>query len=63
MLRTGEALDLDNVDVGALPDEAKADALAQMQAMMENMQAMMLKLSGTLTAQADSSSVGSGSKR
>lgn len=47
-LKSGEAIDLENVDVSALPDEAKADALLQMQAMMQSMQTMMSKLSGTL---------------
>lgn len=55
--------DMDSVDVSALPDEAKADALAQMQAMMSNMQAMMMKLSGTLASSGGSGgSSGSGER-
>jgi hypothetical protein len=41
-LQTGDVVALD--DVETLPEEMKDDALAKMQAMMENMQAMMSKL-------------------
>lgn len=41
-LQSGDVVALD--DVETLPDDQKDDALAKMQAMMENMQAMMSKL-------------------
>jgi hypothetical protein len=40
----GDVLDIGNVDVDTMDQEAKDDALAKMQAMMENMQALMNKL-------------------
>jgi hypothetical protein len=51
-LKTGQVMDMDmsSVDLAALPDDAKADALLQMQQMMASMQAMMAKLGGTLAA-------------
>lgn len=45
-LRTGEVLDLDSLEVDELTEEAKQDTLVQMQAMMDNMRAMMEKLKG-----------------
>jgi len=49
-LNSGASLDLDNMDVSSLGDEAKADALAQMTQMMASMQAMMAKLGSSLAA-------------
>lgn len=43
-LETGEIVDIDNVDVEALSQDVKQDALAKMQAMMSSMQALMNKL-------------------
>ena len=40
----GDVLDIGNVNVDTMDQEAKDDALAKMQAMMENMQALMNKL-------------------
>ena len=43
-LSDGQVLDMDNVDVAAMDTEAKEDALAKMQAMMDNMALLMEKL-------------------
>lgn len=43
-LKTGEVIDLDQVDVESLPTEVKNETLSQMQAMMDNMRAVMEKL-------------------
>ena len=43
-MKNGGVLDIENVDVNSMDQEAKDDALAKMQAMMENMQALMNKL-------------------
>lgn len=43
-MSNGGVLDIENVDVNSMDQEAKDDALAKMQAMMENMQALMSKL-------------------
>ena len=43
-LRDGQVMDIDNVDVAAMDTEAKEDALAKMQAMMDNMQLLMERL-------------------
>lgn len=45
-LNTGEVVDLETVDVDTLSSDVKQDALAKMQAMMSNMQALMTKLGG-----------------
>jgi len=45
-LNNGEVVDLESVDVSSLSSDVKQDALAKMQAMMSNMQALMTKLGG-----------------
>lgn len=46
-LKSGEIVDLDSTDIENMPEEAKLDALEQMQIMMQNMKAMMEKLQGS----------------
>lgn len=43
-LKSGEVLDVENTDLQSLDPKSKADALAQMQAMMDNMKRMMEKM-------------------
>ena len=43
-LKSGEIVDIENIDVTKLDKFAKDDALAQMQAMVDNMQKLMTKL-------------------
>ena len=43
-LKNGEIVDIENIDVSKLDKFAKDDALAQMQAMVDNMQKLMSKL-------------------
>jgi hypothetical protein len=46
-LRTGEIVDLDNIDIENMPEDMKMDTLQQMETMMQNMRMMMEKLQGT----------------
>jgi hypothetical protein len=46
-LKSGEIVDIENIDVTKLDQFAKDDALAQMQAMMDHMQNLMSKLGAT----------------
>ena len=43
-LQTGDVLDMDNADIDSMSQDVKQDALAKMQEMMANMQALMDKL-------------------
>ena len=43
-LKSGEVIDLDNIDLDTLSADGKADALSQVQSLMSNMQALMARL-------------------
>ena len=43
-MKNGQVIDIDSIDVNSMDDEEKEDAMAKMQAMMANMQALMNKL-------------------
>ena len=43
-MNNGDIIDIENVDVNSMDQEAKDDALAKMQAMMNSMQLLMNKL-------------------
>lgn len=51
-LRNGEVVDIESVDVEILSQEVKEDAISKMQAMMDNMHALMSKLGNTSATQA-----------
>jgi hypothetical protein len=44
-LKSGEIIDIESADIDNMTEESKQDAMVQMQAVMDNMQALMLKLS------------------
>ena len=48
-LRNGEIVDIESVDVELLSQEVKQDAISKMQAMMDNMHALMSKLGNSTT--------------